>query len=55
MTHAAGEVAVRGRNALERRIHTAEGIDRAAQAGGAPSVLGHLHTGIDQYLPDRLA
>src|SRR5262245_51484022 len=54
MTHSTRKVPVGGANELHRRVHTAEGIYRAAQACGAASVFGHLHTGIYQDFPHGL-
>jgi hypothetical protein len=36
-------------------VHAAEGVHRPAQAGRAPGVFGHLHAGVNEDLPDRLA
>ena len=54
VAHAAGEITVRGADALHGCVHAAEGVHRAAQTCGATGVLGHLHSGVDEYLPHCL-
>ena len=53
VAHAAGEISVGGRDAIHRLVHAAEGVNRAAEAGGAGGVLRHLHAGGFEDVPDR--
>ena len=55
VTHAAGEVPVGRADTFHRRIHAAKGVDRAAEAGGAAGVFGHLHAGVDEDFPDGVS
>src|SRR5688572_30215167 len=54
MTHPAWEIAVSCTDALQGRVHSPKRIHGPSQAGGTPGILGHLHAGCDEDLPDRL-
>src|SRR6266542_6034396 len=50
VAHPAWKIPIRCADALQWRIHAAEGVNRPPQASGAAGVFGHLHASLDQDL-----
>src|SRR5262249_38269854 len=54
MAHPTGKVAIGGADALQGTVHPPESIHWAAQTGRTAGVFRHLHTSVDEDLPDSL-